>query len=318
MNKMELKEISIEKIYPNWFQPRKEFEKEKIKELAESILSNGLINPITVKSWREGKYLIVSGERRWRAHKIAGLKTIQTFVKEYKDDGQFMIDSLIENIHREDLTPTEKGKFCKRIMKQAGIKTQTELAKKLSSKQSDIEFWFDVLEGRKEMKGITAAVNLSDSAIAETKGLSKKDKIALIQKAAKEDFGKMKVREYKNIMIKSDEPTKKALLSGRVTIEDVKKESIPEPIKNEITANDVVNNILSNLHDFKYNVDLLLKNKGKQQINIEDLRKSLADRAITTAGLHLKVFKDFVNALRQRGAKPDKYILALIRANGKQ
>ena len=86
----------------------------------------------------------------------------------------------------------------------------------------------------------------------------------------------------------------------------------------EVTANDVVNNILSNLHDFKYNVDILLKDKSKQQININDLRKSLADQAITTAGLHLKVFKDFVNALRQRGAKPDKYILALIRANGKQ
>ena len=96
---MELKEIEISKIYPNWFQPRKEFDKEKTKELAESILSNGLINPITVKVWRKG-FMIVSGERRWRAHKLANLKTIQAVVKEYKDDGQFMIDSLIENIHK--------------------------------------------------------------------------------------------------------------------------------------------------------------------------------------------------------------------------
>ena len=116
---MELKEIEVSKIYPNWFQPRKEFNKEKLQELTESILSNGLINPITIKEWR-GKYMIVSGERRWRAHKLAKLKTIQAFVKEYKDDGQFMIDSLIENIHREDLTSMEKAVFIKKIWKQLG------------------------------------------------------------------------------------------------------------------------------------------------------------------------------------------------------
>jgi len=120
MAKYELKEIPIEKVYANWFQPRKQFDKEKIKELAESILSNGLINPITVKLWKGEKYLICSGERRWRAHKIAGIKSIQAFVKEYKDDNQFMIESLIENVHREDLGSMDKAHFIKKIWKQMG------------------------------------------------------------------------------------------------------------------------------------------------------------------------------------------------------
>jgi len=107
---MELQTIKVDNILANFYQPRVKFDKDKIQELAESILSNGLINPITVREWKGGRYMIVSGERRWRAHKVANIKEIPAFVKTYSNDGQFMVDSLIENIHREDLSPTEKGK----------------------------------------------------------------------------------------------------------------------------------------------------------------------------------------------------------------
>ena len=77
---MELKEIEVSKILANFYQPRTKFDRESIKELAESILSNGLINPITVRSWKN-KFMIVSGERRWQAHKVANIKTIPCVVK---------------------------------------------------------------------------------------------------------------------------------------------------------------------------------------------------------------------------------------------
>ncbi len=78
MSNMELKQIQVDQILANFYQPRVKFDKEGIKELAESILGNGLINPITVRKWKDERFMIVAGERRWRAHKVAGLKTIQT------------------------------------------------------------------------------------------------------------------------------------------------------------------------------------------------------------------------------------------------
>ena len=115
MAKTELKTIPVNDILANFSQPREQFDRTKTKELAESILSNGLINPITVRVYKNGKYMIVSGERRWQAHKIAKLKTIQAFVKEYKSEGQWMLESLIENVHREDLAPLERAKYLKKI-----------------------------------------------------------------------------------------------------------------------------------------------------------------------------------------------------------
>ncbi len=294
---MELKEIKTEQILANFYQPRTKFDREKIKELAESILSNGLINPITVTpdKKRKGKFMIVSGERRWQAHKIAKIKNIPCVVKDYKSSGQFMIDSLIENIHREDLSPEEKGKFANRIMKEERIPNVNQLAKRLSVPYNDIVFWSGVVDIKKKIKGkVAAAATVADSVIIETKGLPEREQVMLIKQAAKEDFGKMEMRRR---------------------VKEIKSEPSPEPVEFERTADDVVDDILSNLHDFKYHVDELIKSPNKDAINIDDLSKSKADRAITTSSLHIKNFIKFVNALRQRGAKPDKLILALIRAN---
>ena len=127
---MELKQIPINQILANFVQPRESFDKDKIKELAESILSNGLINPITVRVWKGNKFMIVAGERRWQSHKVAKLNSILAFVKEYKSDGQWMVESFIENLQREDLTPLEKVKYAERILKIEKLSLR-ELAKKI-------------------------------------------------------------------------------------------------------------------------------------------------------------------------------------------
>ena len=290
---MELKEIKVDSILANFYQPRTKFDREKIKELSESILSNGLINPITVTpdKKRQGKYMIVSGERRWQAHKIAGLKTIQTVVKTYSTDGQFMVESLIENLHREDLISKEKVKFCDKIMKEEKIPNVTQLAKRISKAQNTVQSWFTAEKYSKKYRG-----PISPSVVDETRGLLKEQKEFLLKQAAQEDFGSREMRKR---------------------VSEIKVEDKPEPIQLERTANDVVDDILTDLHSFKYNVDELLKSNVKDKINIEDLSKSKANRAMTTSILHLKILVKFVNVLRKRGAIPDKIILALIKSNGK-
>lgn len=290
---MELKTIKISDISANYYQPRTKFDREKIQELSESILSNGLINPITVTpdKKKKGKYMIVSGERRYQAHQMGKIKTMPCVVKDYKSEGQFMIESLIENLHREDLSDVEKAKFLNRIMKVEKIKTIRELSKRIKMHEFTISSLFDSYGLRKTIGPI--AKEVSQSVISETRGLPEEQRIALVKKAVEEDFGSRKMREL---------------------VKEIKQEEKPEPIKFEDTADDIVDDILHNLVDFKFNVDRLLKGKN---INMEELSKSKANRAMTTSGLHFRIYKDFINALRLRGAKPDPLILALIRANGK-
>jgi len=99
--------IPIESIDPNPLQPRRLFEAAKLEELAQSIRSNGIIQPLVVRKV-EDRYQLVAGERRWRASKIAELKSVPVVVREI-DDGRLLEITLIENIQREDLSPIETG-----------------------------------------------------------------------------------------------------------------------------------------------------------------------------------------------------------------
>ena len=127
--------ISLQKIERNPDQPRKDFEEESLQELAESIKTYGIIQPLLVKP--EGKrYLIIAGERRWRAAKLAGLKKVPAIVKDYTDSELVEI-SLIENIQRADLNVMEEAYGYKRLMDEFSYK-QEDLAGKLSKSRSVI------------------------------------------------------------------------------------------------------------------------------------------------------------------------------------
>ena len=168
---MELKEIELKNIKPNLSQPREHFDKTKVKELAESILSNGLINPISVRE-EKGKYIIVAGERRFQAYKMVGLKKIQSFVRTYKNDADWMIESFVENVHREDITPSEKGKYLLKIKELEGIESNNELARRVNIKNSDtISAWIDDYKSRESS---VATEHTSHTLIRATKGLEDK------------------------------------------------------------------------------------------------------------------------------------------------
>lgn len=131
-----LREILVEKIVPNKYQPRREFTEEKIKELAESIKQNGLLQSITVRDMGNGFYELIAGERRLRAIKYLQYAKTKAIVKELTDE-QMATLALIENIQREELTPIEEAHAYQDLLRINKL-TQDELAKSLGKTQATV------------------------------------------------------------------------------------------------------------------------------------------------------------------------------------
>ena len=131
-----LREIRIEKIVPNKYQPRMEFTEDKIKELAESIKQNGLLQSITVRDMGNGFYELIAGERRLRALKYLEYPTTKAIVKELTNE-QMATLALIENIQREELTPIEEAYAYQELLSINNL-TQDELAKSLGKTQATV------------------------------------------------------------------------------------------------------------------------------------------------------------------------------------
>lgn len=130
MNKEAATEIKVSAIVPNSFQPRRTFDEEKLAELAESIKTHGVVQPIVVRQIADGKYELVVGERRLRACQSLKLPRIPALIKDYTDE-QMMEIALIENIQRQDLNPIEEATAYKRLLEEFKF-TQEEVAQKIS------------------------------------------------------------------------------------------------------------------------------------------------------------------------------------------
>lgn len=128
-------EINIEDIYPNPFQPRKKFNIEKIKDLANSIKEAGMIQPVIVYK-KDGKFYLVVGERRWRAVQYLKWKKIPAIIKDVSSD-DVMIGALVENIQREDLNAIEVSEGIESVMKKSGL-NQENISKKIGMKRSTL------------------------------------------------------------------------------------------------------------------------------------------------------------------------------------
>ena len=128
--------IEIEKILSNKKQPRKFFNDDKLAELAQSISEHGVVQPIVVKMQNDGKYLIIAGERRWRASKLAGLKVLPVIIKDYSEKTVMEV-ALIENLQREDLNPVEEAMAYKSLVDEFQL-TQEEVSKKIGKSRSAI------------------------------------------------------------------------------------------------------------------------------------------------------------------------------------
>ena len=130
-----LMDLSLAQIYPNKNQPRKRFDEEALEQLAKSIRTEGVVQPIVVRR-RGDVFELVSGERRWRASQKAEMKTIPAILVDVDDDKSMQI-ALIENIQREDLNPIEKAKAFKNVIEKTSC-TQDELAERIGMDRSTL------------------------------------------------------------------------------------------------------------------------------------------------------------------------------------
>ena len=138
-----INEIAVADIKPNPEQPRSYFDEEALRELADSIRSIGLVQPITVRQEGDGTFMIISGERRWRAAKLADLETIPAYVVKVSEE-RVMEMALIENIQREDLNAVEIALAYKQLLEQPGA-TQESLAQKVGKKRATISNYLRLL-----------------------------------------------------------------------------------------------------------------------------------------------------------------------------
>lgn len=137
-------EIAVADIMPNPNQPRTQFDEEALDELADSIRQLGVIQPITVKRGDDGKYLIISGERRWRAARRADLETLPAYIREVDDENLHAM-ALVENIQRQDLNAIEIALGMQRLIDECHL-TQDALSEKVGKKRSTVSNYMRLLK----------------------------------------------------------------------------------------------------------------------------------------------------------------------------
>lgn len=139
----QMAEIAVGDIIPNPTQPRTQFDEEALRELADSISQLGVIQPITVKRTDAGKYIIISGERRWRASQMAGVTTLPAYIREVDDENLHAM-ALVENIQRQDLNAIEIALGMQRLIDECGL-TQEAMAERVGKKRSTVSNYMRLL-----------------------------------------------------------------------------------------------------------------------------------------------------------------------------
>lgn len=132
----EVQHLRVDAIVPNRFQPRQTFAPDELAELTASLKQSGLLQPILVRRKGDGMYELISGERRWRAAKDAGLETIQALIRNCGDEESIVL-ALVENLQREDLNPIETARAYHRMMTEFSL-TQETIAQRVGCERSSI------------------------------------------------------------------------------------------------------------------------------------------------------------------------------------
>ncbi len=190
----EMTEIAITDIVPNPTQPRTQFDDEALAELADSIRTLGLIQPIAVK--RDGeRYIIISGERRWRAAQIAGLESLPAYVRNVDDESLHAM-ALVENIQREDLNAIEIALGMQRLIDECGM-TQEALADKVGKKRSTVANYMRLLRLPDEVQ---LAVKEGLISMGHAKAIAsleeRKQQVAALKKCIKSNLSVRQTEDY--------------------------------------------------------------------------------------------------------------------------
>lgn len=199
-----LNEVNINDIMPNPNQPRKHFDETALNELAASIRVHGIIQPIVLNESDDGKYMIIAGERRWRAAKIAGLKTVPAYIRRFTEK-QVKEISIIENLQREDLNPIEAAKAIKQLMEEYKL-TQEAVAERIGKSRSVIANTVRLLTLPVEVVDMIEANKLSAGHAKILVALT--DPIEQIKIATVAVNKKLSVREIEKLVKNINNPSK--------------------------------------------------------------------------------------------------------------
>ena len=225
--------ISITDIQKNPYQPRKEFDKEKLDELAQSIKENGVIQPIIVRQSPVIGYEILAGERRYRASLLAGLRSIPAVVKQLSDQ-EMMVQSIIENLQRENLNPIEEARAYESLVEKGF--THAEIADKMGKSRPYISNSIRLLSLPEQIISEVENGKLSQAHARSLVGLNKEQQDYFFQRIIEEDISvrklealltekKQKKQQKNDHFIQNEEEQLKKLLGLDVEIKLSKKDS---------------------------------------------------------------------------------------------
>lgn len=225
--------ISITDIQKNPYQPRKEFDREKLDELAQSIKENGVIQPIIVRQSPVIGYEILAGERRYRASLLAGLRSIPAVVKQISDQ-EMMVQSIIENLQRENLNPIEEARAYESLVKKGF--THAEIADKMGKSRPYISNSIRLLSLPEQILSEVENGKLSQAHARSLVGLNKEQQDYFFQRIIEEDISvrklealltekKQQKQQKTNHFIQNEEKQLRKLLGLDVEIKLSKKDS---------------------------------------------------------------------------------------------
>ncbi|MFH0815385.1 MAG: ParB/RepB/Spo0J family partition protein [Methanobacteriota archaeon] len=236
---MEYQELDIEMLTPNPMQPREKFTKENIKELANSIKIHGILQPIVVRK-KGNRYEIICGERRWRASKLANKATIPAVIKNVSDN-QVLVESLIENLHRQDLSSTEREHAIQEIWVAGIYKNQGDLADALGySDKTAIQHILKAREIRDEAK---TPSSVPTSSLYEVSRIPEKNlRESFLKRVEKGEIQTSEVGDVVTLMKKAPESVQKEFVSKTSTLNPEKLKILSE-VEDEKTQIVVLNEV---------------------------------------------------------------------------
>ncbi|MAX49438.1 MAG: chromosome partitioning protein ParB [Gammaproteobacteria bacterium] len=241
-NQRTVKEIDLNKIKPGRFQPRSNFDDEKLDELTKSIKNQGVLSPILVRELGLNEYEVIAGERRLRASKKAGLSSIPCLVDQ-KQDQDALISALIENLQREDLNPVEEARGLDRLKREFGL-TQDEVANSTGKARSTIANTLRILS--------------LPSAVLEM--LSRGE----IEKGHAKLLASMEQKEA--------EETAKKIIKNKLSIKDLSgitsKKTTNKNIKQKTKETDILNVERDMSESFGHKIEIDTKNKKAGKVSI--------------------------------------------------
>ena len=241
-NQRTVKEIDLNKIKPGRFQPRSNFDDEKLEELTKSIKNQGVLSPILVRELGLNEYEVIAGERRLRASKKAGLSSIPCLVDQ-KQDQDALISALIENLQREDLNPVEEARGLDRLKREFGL-TQDEVANSTGKARS------------------TIANTLRILSLPST----------VLEMLSRGEIEKGHAKLLASMEPKEAEETAKKIIKNKLSIKDLSgitsKKTTNKNIKQKTKETDILNVERDMSESFGHKIEIDTKNKKAGKVSI--------------------------------------------------